>query len=100
MLSRSFSRFWHNAKILRNSSNVMDSQGQPVLKAADLIAAIAESEGMPPARVRKVLRALSARIGVAIDSGERIQLPGLTFVTRTRPNDQKKIAVIARRSGS
>ena len=51
----------------------------------DLTAAISEQEQIPAGKVRKVAKALLHSISAAIDSGEQLYLPGLTFRNRTQP---------------
>ena len=51
----------------------------------DLTASIAQTEDIPVDEVRNVSRALLERIALAIDSGEKLQLPTLSFITRTIP---------------
>lgn len=46
---------------------------------------ISDSEDVPAEKVRKIGKALLARLGEAIDNGEKLQLPGLTFFPRTNP---------------
>lgn len=60
------------------------------MNSKDLIAAIAEQEQIPAGRVRKVLKALTARMALAVETGEPLQLPGLAF----RPKTQAERAAV------
>lgn len=51
----------------------------------ELTASISASENIPAGRVMKVVRALAEHMAKAIDSGEKLQLPGLAFIPRTLP---------------
>ena len=51
----------------------------------DLTESIAQSENIPVGQVRKVSKALLEKMALAIDSGEKLQLPTLGFFTRTLP---------------
>ena len=49
----------------------------------DITASISETENIPAGQVRKITKAFLGRIGEAVENGEKLQLPGLTFVPRT-----------------
>ena len=73
----------------------------------DITASISEAESIPAGKVRKITKALLERIGDAIDSGEKLQLPGLVFSPRTLPardaegdkpaRPERKVATLRRR---
>ncbi len=75
----------------------------------DITASISETENIPAGQVRKITKALIDRIGVAIENGEKLQLPGLTFVPRTQSareaegdkpaRPERKTAVVRIRKG-
>ena len=52
------------------------------MKTKDLIAAIAASESVPAAQVRKVAKAISQHMADAIEKGEKLALPGLILAPR------------------
>ena len=54
----------------------------------DITSEISESLNIPAGQVRKVSKALLARIGEAIDSGDKLGLPGLVFLPRTRAAEE------------
>ena len=70
----------------------------------ELTSSISEAEGIPAGKVRKVAKAFVDRLNSAIESGEKLQLPGLIFNPRTSPareaegdkpaRPERKIAII------
>lgn len=75
----------------------------------DITASISETENIPAGQVRKIAKALLARIGEAVENGTKLQLPGLTFVPRTQSareaegdkpaRPERKMAVVRIRKG-
>lgn len=73
----------------------------------DIVKTISQQEGIPAGRVRKVVIALLDHFGSAIDSGEKVTLPGFVFNPRTLPAKggdggepyapERKIAVLRRK---
>tara|TARA_B100001093_G_C26642544_1_gene933848 strand:- start:585 stop:842 length:258 start_codon:yes stop_codon:yes gene_type:complete len=79
------------------------------LNFKEFISSVAQSEGIPAGKVRKVSLALLGHMSSAIDDGEKLQLPGLSFNPRTQAakdaesggsaRPERKIAVLRRRKG-
>lgn len=71
---------------------------------------ISETEGVPAGKVRKVSKALLARMAEAIDNGEKLQLPELVFSPRILPSrdadgekparPERKVVMLRRRQGN
>lgn len=62
----------------------------------DITGAISEAESIPAGKVRKICKALLERMGEAIDNGEKLKLPGLTFSPRTLPAQEAELDKPAR----
>ncbi|WP_413404337.1 HU family DNA-binding protein [Synechococcus sp. MIT S9510] len=72
--------------------------------------AISEAENIHAGKVRKVTKALLERFEQAIDNGEKLKLPGLTFTPRILPakepedgkagRPERKVAVMRRKDSN
>lgn len=58
---------------------------EDLMNFKELTAAISKAENIPAGAVRKSCRALLERMATAIEAGENMQLPSVSFSTRTLP---------------
>ena len=73
----------------------------------DIVSSISESEGIPSGKVRKVLIAILAKMGEAVDNGEKVFVSGYVLNPRTIPErvangdkpsrPETKVAIFKRR---
>ena len=54
----------------------------------EITSSISEAEDIPAGKVRKVAKAFVQSLNLAIENGEKLQLPGLIFNPRTTPARQ------------